>query len=410
MLEEDSLAPSPESFLRFVNVDQYMFAAEILPEGAGVTITAAPHPFEFKPYLFDLYPADERARRAVVDHRMRVVRIHVADLPEVAGEAYGEVRFKVDLPALRPGFPEPLLSIGPRHNGEVLYVRFLTERFFVLGVEGWGRFLFESEPQTFVPGEILEVVYFSGALLPDERKVREPGSWGKGRSLQRVRSLVRVRLGDEVVIDRIGANKAADSQLVHAAVNRVKVGSAGQRFTGRIFEVRRGGLPEMVDEAMPEWGLRIDFEMPDAASGRREPLFSLGVPGEAVIGYLIPSAGRRGRIGVEVWGIGAFESEEVSFRPGPNEVTVAVGSLFPPEGAPEWAGRSREEQRRLLGGIGIGLNGATALEVKVTTPRRPEIRRELSVGANAVGGSHVLPEFTGQILRWELSPLTGDER
>jgi len=103
-------------------------------------------------------------------------------------------------------------------------------------------------------------------------------------------------------------------------------------------------------------------------------------------------------IGVDHWGVGAQISTPaaVDYRR-PHELVIVAGNLMPPDGSAAYRGRS--DGARLRGSLRVILDGVTVLSApQEFHATRPE---EIVFGINLIGGSTVLPGFSGEALSLE---------
>lgn len=142
----------------------------------------------------------------------------------------------------------------------------------------------------------------------------------------------------------------------------------------------------------------LRLKLPGTAGGIAEPLVVCGVPGKATLVYIRLMTRARAKVGVEFWGIGAYESD-VFKLPAANaeiRVTCTVPAFFPPEGDRHWRSASRDAQRAHRLSYSVAVDGVSRLtgEIRYEQPIHPRIY----LGTNPIGGSVVSQQFTGKIL------------
>jgi hypothetical protein len=144
--------------------------------------------------------------------------------------------------------------------------------------------------------------------------------------------------------------------------------------------------------------ISLKLDLPGTSGGIPEPLIVCGVPGRAALVYIRFLNRQRARVGVEFWGLGAFEGEAfaVPTDHSPVSLTCALPALFPPVGDRRWGHAAPGLAQLRRGEYLITVNGTVRLEGAVTY-EQPEHSR-LYFGANPVGGSLVTNRFTGTIL------------
>lgn len=381
-----------KSYYRLVNVDHYVYEAETLPYAPEETLLAARHPYEFAPYLYEGSSAWQRQQRRAADQRMRLVRMVVPAHLRLADGPHGQVEMKLRFAAGRMGMSEPLLSLGVQGDGDLFFVRYLSDRQLVLGMESVGAAVKLGEPQAYEVGREHTITCFSGSLLP-------PDAEGLTEA-QRLyyANLVSVRFDGKEVLQAMTLPHRINPAEVYAGFNRVQAGSAIGGFTGEILEVRRGGLPPMIENDEEAGAVRLVIQLPAAAAGIPEPLVVVGAPGGATLFYVRVLPGDRIKLGIEVWGIGAWESEELKAdSTQPVEILLSGPALFPAPGAAAWKGVAAETMATTLGRLRAWVDGALVLDQPAPTQ---EPRREpVAYGRNPVGGSLVSDVFTGKLLQ-----------
>lgn len=390
------------SYHRLVNVDHYVYEAERLPYAPEAVLLAARHPYEFEPFLYEGSSARQREQRRAADHRMQLVRMAVPPAMQPVGDAPGQVRMRLRFAPGRAGMSEPVLSLGRRDDGDLFFVRYQSEHHLVLGMESVGSSVQTGPPVPYEPGREYELDLFSGSMLP-------PDAAGLSE-LQKLyyANLVRVSLDGVEVLRAMAVPHRVDPAETYAGYNRVEASSAVTAFSGEILAVRRGGLPEMDGAAAPGRGdygaIRLHILLPAAAAGIPEPLVVAGVPGSATFVYVRVMSEARIKLGVEIWGIGAWESEPVSTTPGqPVDLVVSCPAFFPAPGAATWGGATAAQQQEVRSRLQARVNGAIVLDVPAPAI---EARSEpVFYGKNPLGGSLVSEAFTGRLLQVSRLPL-----
>ncbi len=320
----------------------------------------------------------------------------------LAGEPDGPIRMNVRLAEKRAGMSEPILSLGPKGDGDLIFVRYLSETQIVLGVENMGHAVHLSQPVEYRPGRTYELEYFSGALLPEKSNGPEDAKLLAERRLYE--NLERLRWNGQEVLNVLSLqHRSVRSDEIYVGFNQVQAGSAYQVFAGEISDVRRTGNPEMPDQ---EFGaLRMVLELPAKAAGIPEPLVVLGKTGEAALGYVRVLPHGLIKMGTEFWGWGAQESEPVPANSTkPVEVMFSFPGLYPPVGDARWGDVPVAKQIMLRSSLIIKVNGTVVLESGVTAPV-PNVSA-ITFGQNPAGGSLVSWAFTGRLLLVSRLPLS----
>ena len=322
----------------------------------------------------------------------------------VLGEPYGVVRIKVRFAELQTGYSEPILSLGPVGNGDLFFVRYLSEHQLALGMESMGAAVHVSKPIEYDPERVYELELFSGSLLPPAGA----GPEGLAAMAERLycQNLVSIRLDGREVLNTLATSHVVRPEEVHVGRNLVQAGSATSMFTGEITDVRRGGSPAAAIGREFDYGaVRMLVELPANAAGVPEPLVVVGEPGEATLGYVRVLPHGLIKVGVEFWGVGAYESPPIPASSAKLvDIIFHFPALYVPVGDLRWRNVPRPVQQQLLSQLRIVVDGVTALEQPVGTP----IPRQAVVyfGVNPVGGSLVGSAFTGRLMQVSRLPLS----
>ena len=395
-----------DAYYRYVNVIHYVHGLERLRQPPTATLRAAPHPYQYAPYLYEGFTAPERRARLSPDQAMRLVRMAVPLAEQLTGQPYGIVTLRLRFPTDRAGFTEPLLSIGPRRDGELFFVRYEAGARAVFGFESMGNMVVTGDPVGIAPQQEHELRLFSGGLAP-------PGEHPVGGvNPDYYRRLVYLSLDGHELINTFVPGHHAGPDEVYVGVNAVEADSAGDQFWGDVLAARRGGLPPG-PAGGSEWpgtygAVELTLVLPAAGPGVPEPLVVAGIPGRGVLGFIKNLADGTHEFGVEVWSVGAWASGPVRVRAGrTTKVVYSFGSLFPPPGAPAWGTTPLDRQRALKDEIRITVDGAEVFAAKRRTPDFDHV--PLYVGVNPIGGSYVGARFSGEMLASRRLPLTGPE-
>jgi len=152
--------------------------------------------------------------------RVASVRRAPEAAPAVTAEPYGRLRIELTWPAFGGVRREPLVSSGETGKGDLLYVKYLSDRAVAFGYDHWGVGGFETDPIPVEPGAeaVLEVDY--GALHS-----------GQTASAGRV----VIRLDGAVVVDRPGESYACPPAQVKVGINSIGASTAVEKFSGTIW-------------------------------------------------------------------------------------------------------------------------------------------------------------------------------
>jgi hypothetical protein len=315
----------------------------------------------------------------------------------LVGESHGGIRLKIRFPEAFATMAEPLLAIGAGNNGELFFVRYYEDGQFALGWTRGNRAVHLSDPQAYESGRLYQLELFSGALLPAQDE-GDPGFDEVRRKYERV---VSARLdGRQWLNFTAPPRSAAAAAELCLGINSAGASDVEAVFSGDIFAAQRGGYPELGDGALAgsEGGaVRLLVELPRTAAGVPEPLFTVGVPGDANLGYIRLLPQGRAQVGVEFWGHGVLESEPFPLpATGHVELVFELPSLYPPERDWRWGEVAPDRQRDLLGRVRVTVDGVRRLEKKALAP--PPRHPGIFYGQNPLGGSWVSRNFTGVIL------------
>jgi hypothetical protein len=391
-------ADDGSSYTRMVNVDHFFYEPEILRDPPMETLLASRHPLQYLPYLYDVAPGREMKRlRLSIDHRMRLVRMAVPQAERIQGDPHGKVVITLEFPDNRAGYSEPLLSVGPRGNGDLFFVNYTTPRTAQLGFICMGVAVIRSDSFDFVPGERRVLVFGSGSLMPPEGS---PTPGLDGSAAAALRQSVYAAIDGKVLLDQFIVENAAKPGEVFAGVNAVEADSAGSQFSGRILGVNRGGwppVPKGVGKEGVYGAVHLRISAPPVSAGTAEPLLAAGIPGRAVLGFQRIYPDGTTSFGVEIWGTGAFEGKRVQLDLSkPLEIVYSFGALYPPPGSPKWLGISGARQQDLKHRITITVNDQVMLDLEKDTPELAGL--PVFYAKNPVGGSLVNAGYSGRLL------------
>ena len=225
------------SYYRLVNVDHFVYEPEILRSEPKQTLPREPAPAPIPAVPLRGGVAEMKALRRSVDHRMRLVQMEVPQASRIGGGPFGVVTLRVQFPAGRAGYKEPLLAIGPRGAGDLFFVNYLTASAARLGFESIGGTVLESEPFDYAPGAVRTLRLFSGSLMPNDGHAVAD----KDPAVDAIfREKVYATLDGRVLLEHSLARHDSEPGQVFAGVNTVEADSAGDQFWGTILSAERG--------------------------------------------------------------------------------------------------------------------------------------------------------------------------
>ncbi len=389
--------PDPGSYYRYVNVNHYVMAAEVLKQAPAETLLVAAHPYQFEPYLFEGFSPAERARRRSVDHRMRLVRMLVPANERVTGEPYGLITLRLRFPERHAGFTEPLLSVGPHGEGDLFFVRYPAADRGEFGLESMGEQIIKSETVDIAPGRTHVLELFSGTLAPPPADEKAAGTMAGMRHAY-YRNRVYLRFDDRVLLNTPVPGHTAGTEEIYVGFNHVEADSAGSQFSGEILSAQRGGLPPAPQGLQENYGaMELTLIPPASRSGIPEPLVVAGETGRGVFAFIKHLPDGTYQFGIEIWSVGAWVSKPLKLKPGvAAKVVFSFGALLPPAGHPAWGRTPVEIQRKLKRRLRITVDGSEVFSAERETPEFAQL--PLYIGVNPIGGSYVGARFSGEIL------------
>jgi hypothetical protein len=184
--------------------------------------------------------------------------------------------------------------------------------------------------------------------------------------------------------------------ILNRGTNFSNVHDTAARFSGRALniEVDSASTSPALQASTGAYELFVTFSSQPAS--QPEPLVVTGRKGAGDLAYSQCVDANHIVFGTDHWGIGGAKTEPIEIDySAPHRVTVSLGSLYPGENDPAWAGVSAEARARCLDRMTIMLDGKVVLDAALGS--HPTTRDEITVGENRIGGSTCGPDFTGQI-------------
>lgn len=204
-------------------------AAPLAP-APGEVVYAEPHPYQFEPYLYDVYTAAWRADFRRRDLRMRVVRL-AEDGPPLTGYPLA-LRFTLRFPP-PPALHEPLVVTGANGRGDGLYVEYGSEHpeQIQFGHDHFGGGAVISAPVAIDRAAPHVVTILMGSLLPP---AGDPLYRGHPGWLALKRTTL-VTLDGRVVLRQANAEYAeVPSQTITVGLNLIGLSTAAPVLTAKI--------------------------------------------------------------------------------------------------------------------------------------------------------------------------------
>jgi hypothetical protein len=266
-----------------------------------------------------------------------------------------------------------------------------------------GERIRQSDPIDYDPSQTYALEFFSGSLLAPAGNAPLDSASAKRRA--DLQNLAEIRWNDREILRTQAMPHTVVPSEVHAGRTEMKADGVLAGFAGEISDVSRGGYPLSPDFDSSVGSLLMKVELPSATEGIPEPLLVVGHPGEAYLGYVRVLPGKRIRVGLEIWGVGSYESEPVpASSDQPVEIVFDLPALFPPRADARWGAVPIEAQTAAQSRFRIRVDGAVVLDRNLAS-RIPRLD-SLHLGENPIGGSLVSSLFTGKILQRGRLPLS----
>jgi hypothetical protein len=249
----------------------FMHWPEFFPQlPPHVELLRAPHPHEYRPYLFEGYPKHVRAKFMSHDVSMRLVRLlGTSDWRATAGGPQAEwaphpgvLELHLKLPDPRPiGRVEPLVVSGETGRGDLISLRYIDETQVQIIADHWGWGEWRSAPFGVPPQpeHVHRVVVASPALIPpgDHRFMQE---YPEFRALA---DRLVVEWNSETVACTSFPGFLATTERVYLGENAIGGSTAEPNFSGEILKARRvdprgaahagWGIPSLPARIPGEW-------------------------------------------------------------------------------------------------------------------------------------------------------------
>lgn len=160
--------------------------------------------------------------------------------------------------------------------------------------------------------------------------------------------------------------------------------------------------PQWSRSARQHGQLTLKLKLPGTSAGIAEPIVSVGRAGSATLVFIRLLPQSQAKVGVEFWGIGAWESDSFPLPAQDAMITVTTSfpALYPDEEDSLWNWMPVSTKTHLLTHYAISVEGIPRLSGVVKYKQEPNQPRYL--GSNPLGGSLVSVSFTGQLLEsWQ---------
>lgn len=282
------------------------------------------------------------------------------------------ITLHVRFPGFTASVGEPLLSLGKRGKGDLVYVTYVSPRSIRLGVDSALGGSVESSPLSV--DSLSEHSIYIDFLTP-----RGVGgttlriSYDGAPVLFLKRSIARTSAFDIV----IGYNGVGSS-------------AARMAFSGPVLSATAEPRGDVAASAASK---RDDVclltMLPTGRSGAREPFITSGVSGRADLIYFIYKDDWHLQIGYDHWGVGGWESDPIA-------VDYSKVNVFRVKTPALWSGNdAARKSGDAEGTINVSLNGTEVLNR--TTRYYNSSPDQLALGHNDIGASSCEPLFTGSL-------------
>jgi hypothetical protein len=258
--------------------------------------------------LFSLSLIDIPSRARLL---ARVFNGAVDRIDRISGISYGGIRLRATFAPQQAGARLPLLATGREHN-DLVYAEVLPHASVRFGLFHAGIGGPVSDPLALDLAKPHEIEIYEGSLLPP---AEHPffSLWPPG-------SIARARRSLEVTVDGIvvlsGSAEFYPPSPADLVVGRNPAlhDIARDRFPGDIALVRvlPWGPDTLSNGSLVGTGaVALELRFPPGHQGSIEPLFSTGEPGRGDLVYVKYLPLSKIRLGVDHWGQGAVDSEDL---------------------------------------------------------------------------------------------------
>jgi hypothetical protein len=295
----------------------------------------------------------------------------------------GAVRLTLRFPEFRGVVGEPLISTGPRREGDLVFVYYLRPGKMRLGVDSAQGGATETRELSYDPAidHVLDVD------LP-------PLHDGSAKATSRA---FEMRFDGQVVMRlkrRFVATSSVDTVFGYNAVLST---AAAASFTGPKLQISPITLVPSPLSLEPAWGpIRLILMLPANRIGAQEPLVVTGKSGAGDFVYIVYADPQHIRIGYDHWGVGGILSDPVPIDYGKvNAIEVSMGSLYPDFSDPWWSRQNGPVNPQAKRTVWVKVNDSVVLNQAYDA--HPSSLQQIVSCKNPIGGSSCGSEFTGTL-------------
>lgn len=316
-------------------------------------------------------------------------RIPFAPLGTVFAHPPGGLRLEMLLaPSVAAGHAEPLLSSGPAGRGDLLFLRSEGNGLFRLGHDHWGGGAALSEPFQVDPSRPVNLVVALGPYFPSD---------ASGADTDPIHRRLYASCNGQVVLNRLTTFHPSRADELSVGENRASSTAVSPQLTTDLLTCEVVPADAIFAETAAHPGairLKLRF-FGSPAPGQTEPLVNTGRSGAGDLLFIRFDGRGNFQIGHDHWGQSAVLSMPQPFDSAePLELTVSMGSLFPPEGAPFY--RGHPDLARLREHLLVSIGGAVLLN----QPARFHDNRDIPpvIGLNRIGASTAIELLSADVL------------
>ncbi|HEU5077600.1 MAG TPA: hypothetical protein VFT72_00210 [Opitutaceae bacterium] len=301
-------------------------------------------------------------------------------LPDaIAGK---DVRLTIRFPHFSASFGEPLLSLGARGEGDLVYATYIREGELRLGIDSARGGAVESRNIKFEQQREHTV----------DVRLPIPSTDHSGHE-----TTMRIYFDGDPVL--FLARPVAHVTPYDTVIGFNGVGSSAARtsFSGPHLRWSSSDPSPQTPQRVQRWGsIKLLVLLPEGRTGAHEPILTTGKTGAGDFVYFIYTDANHLQVAFDHWGVGGMISDPVEIDyTKVNAFEISIGSLYPQEHDKSSAAGGSDNRQK----VRIEVNGRPVLDRPF--PSYPSPMELISIGRNDIGGSSCEQAFTG---KWDLIP------
>jgi hypothetical protein len=302
---------------------------------------------------------------------------------DLAEPERGPVSLKVQFPVFTGPRTEPLVSLGERDNGDLLFLRYLGPNEVSFGYDHRGGGAIESSPIE-ADFEAAHTVEFDSDAL---RRAGPSSGWER-------EGQICLRFDGRTVFYQHLPLFPARPESVTIGLNGSGSSASTAMFQGQVMETQRLGVDAPKGPEAEYGPIDLELRMP-ASSSSRFPLVSTGRTGKGDALYIRASGPGTVRLGYDHWGDGVIESRDIPFSSdSSHHMSISMPSLLAPG--------ATQTDRVLEQNLRVDIDGNTAWALRV--PSHPALPTEAYFMANGIGASSCELNFSKGAMWFERKP------